>query len=106
MNLICIWGTHGLGKTETVISYAQQNDYTYVYCAPAQFEEMEIFTGPETYDPTPEAPNSGDEYTIYRLNGLFYQFLEHADLDKPGVLILDDFNRAEIVSSKAVCSSC
>lgn len=94
---ICIWGTHGLGKTETVITYAQENDYTYVYCAPAQFEEMGDLHGiPETYDPSPEAPNSGDEYTVYRPPEWLRSAIEHADLDKPGILILDDFNRAEI----------
>jgi MoxR-like ATPase len=93
---ICIWGTHGIGKTQAVITYAQKNEYTYVYCAPAQFEEMGDLHGiPETFDPTPEAPNSGDEYTVYRPPEWLKAAIENADLDKPGLLILDDFNRAE-----------
>jgi len=93
---ICIWGTHGIGKTESVIDFARRNDYTYVYCAPAQFEEMGDLHGiPETYDPTPEDPNNGDEYTVYRPPEWLRSAIEHSDLDKPGFLILDDFNRAE-----------
>ena len=93
---ICIWGTHGIGKTQSVLDFAKQNDWTYVYCAPAQFEEMGDLHGiPETYDPTPEAPNSGDEYTVYRPPQWLKAAIESADLDKPGFLILDDFNRAE-----------
>ena len=37
---VCVWGTHGIGKTESIIDFARRNDYTYVYCAPAQFEEL------------------------------------------------------------------
>ena len=93
---VCVWGTHGIGKTESVISFAKQNGWTYVYCAPAQFEEMGDLHGiPETYDPTPEAPNSGDEYTVYRPPQWLKSAIEHLDTDQPGLLILDDFNRAE-----------
>ena len=62
-----MYGEHGIGKTESIIDFARRNDYTYVYCAPAQFEELGDLHGiPETYDPTPEMPNGGDEYTVYR----------------------------------------
>ena len=37
---ICIWGTHGLGKTQSVVSYARDRGWKMAYCAPAQFEEM------------------------------------------------------------------
>ena len=37
---VCIWGTHGLGKTEIVHEYAKQKNWKLAYCAPAQFEEM------------------------------------------------------------------
>ena len=37
---ICIWGEHGIGKTQTVEDYAITNGYKYAYIAPAQFEEM------------------------------------------------------------------
>ena len=46
---ICVWGTHGIGKTESIIGYAKKHKYTTVYCAPAQFEEMGDLHGiPET----------------------------------------------------------
>ena len=62
---ICVWGSHGIGKTETVMSFAQKHGYAVVYCAPAQFEEMSDLHGlPEIYDPTPELPNNGDEVTL------------------------------------------
>ena len=93
---ICVWGTHGIGKTESVISFAKQKGWTYVYCAPAQFEEMGDLHGiPEAYDPTPEVPNSGDEYTVYRPPQWLKAAIENLDEDQPGLLILDDFNRAE-----------
>ena len=93
---ICIWGTHGIGKTEMVIGLAREKDWPYVYCAPAQFEEMGDLHGiPETFDPTPELPNSGDEYTVYRPPEWLKSAIENIDKDEPGLLILDDFNRAE-----------
>ncbi len=93
---VCIWGPHGIGKTQSVINFAKRNDYTYVYCAPAQFEEVGDLHGiPETYDPTPEMPNSGDEYTVYRPPQWLHSALSNVHPDKPGILILDDFNRAE-----------
>jgi hypothetical protein len=93
---ICIWGTHGIGKTETIISFAEKHKYHYVYCAPAQFEEMGDLHGiPETYDPTPELPNSRDKFTIYRPPEWLKNAIENANMEEPGFLILDDFNRAE-----------
>ena len=93
---ICVWGTHGIGKTELILGIAKKYDWTTVYCAPAQFEEMGDLHGiPETYDPTPESPNSGDEYTVYRPPQWLKSAIDGANLDKPGLLILDDFNRAE-----------
>ena len=37
---ICIWGKHGIGKTEIVQDLAQSKGYQLAYIAPAQFEEM------------------------------------------------------------------
>ena len=93
---ICVWGTHGLGKTESILGFAKKNNWTTVYCAPAQFEEMGDLHGiPEVYDPTPELPNSGDEYTVYRPPQWLKSAIQSVDESKPGLLILDDFNRAE-----------
>lgn len=36
---VCIWGTHGLGKTDTVKAFAKAHGWKFAYCAPAQFEE-------------------------------------------------------------------
>ena len=35
---VCIWGTHGLGKTMLVQDFARKNKWQLAYCAPAQFE--------------------------------------------------------------------
>ena len=94
---ICVWGTHGIGKTETIMSYAQSQGYATVYCAPAQFEEMGDLHGiPEVFDPSPELPNSGDEYTVYRQPEWLRSALDSINTDKPGIFILDDFNRADV----------
>jgi MoxR-like ATPase len=93
---ICVWGTHGIGKTESIISFAERNNYSVVYCAPAQFEEMGDLHGiPETFDPTPESPNSGDEFTVYRPPEWLKAAIQNVDSEKPGLFILDDFNRAD-----------
>ena len=92
---VCLWGTHGIGKTQMVKSFAEDHDWPFAYCAPAQFEEMGDLHGiPETWDPTPEAPNSGDEVTVYRPPEWVPQI--EPDPGKSGILLLDDFNRADI----------
>ena len=92
---VCIWGKHGIGKTEMVIQFAKKNNWPYVYCAPAQFEEMGDLHGiPEIFDPSPDDPNSGDEYTVYRPPAWLRDAIDNIDKSKPGILILDDFNRA------------
>ena len=35
---VCIWGTHGLGKTQLVQDFAKQLGWQFAYMAPAQFE--------------------------------------------------------------------
>jgi MoxR-like ATPase len=93
---ICIWGTHGIGKTETIIDFAQRKGYATVYCAPAQFEEMGDLHGiPEVYDPNPEVPDSDDAYTVYRRPEWLRAALDSVDSNRPGLFILDDFNRAD-----------
>lgn len=87
---VCIWGTHGLGKTELVKSFATSRGWHFAYCAPAQFEEMGDLHGiPTIHDPTPDRPNSGDEYTVFAPP-------EWVPTAKgPGILLLDDINRAD-----------
>jgi hypothetical protein len=87
---VCIWGTHGLGKTQMVKDYATSRGWHLAYCAPAQFEEMGDLHGlPTVHDPTPDKPFSGDEYTIFAPP-------EWVPKETgPGILLLDDINRAD-----------
>ena len=85
---ICIWGTHGIGKTEIALNFARQRDWKVAYCAPAQFEEMGDLHGmPFKIDPDPTV--HGDERTVYMPP-------DWVPKDEgPGLLILDDINRAD-----------
>ena len=85
---LCIWGTHGLGKTEIALELAQKKKWKLAYCAPAQFEEMGDLHGlPFKVDPDPNV--LGDERTVYMTP-------EWVPKDEgPGILLLDDINRAD-----------
>ena len=85
---VCIWGTHGLGKTQIVQDFAKQKQWKFAYCAPAQFEEMGDLHGmPNVIDP--DKSISGDEYTVYSPP-------EWVPTEEgPGILLLDDINRAD-----------
>lgn len=77
---ICIWGTHGIGKTALVENIARRNGWRFVYAAPAQFEEM------------------GDLHGLPVTDGETTRFArpDWAPTDAgPGILLLDDFNRAD-----------
>ena len=85
---VCIWGTHGLGKTQIVSEFAKEKKWNFAYCAPAQFEEMGDLHGmPEVVDPNKDI--IGDEYTVYSPP----QWVPTKD--GPGILLLDDLNRAD-----------
>jgi MoxR-like ATPase len=87
---ICIWGSHGIGKTSLIKDFAQRNGWKFRYCAPAQFEEMGDLHGlPVTHDPDPTV--HGDETTIY----LPPDWVPKAEDSGPGILLLDDINRAD-----------
>jgi MoxR-like ATPase len=87
---ICIWGSHGIGKTSLIKNFAHRNGWKFRYCAPAQFEEMGDLHGlPVTHDPDPAV--HGDETTIY----LPPDWVPKADDTGPGILLLDDINRAD-----------
>jgi MoxR-like ATPase len=87
---ICIWGSHGIGKTSMIKEFAHRNGWKFRYCAPAQFEEMGDLHGlPVTHDPDPTV--HGDETTIY----LPPDWVPKADDSGPGLLLLDDINRAD-----------
>ena len=85
---VCIWGTHGLGKTDIAVNFARQRGWKIAYCAPAQFEEMGDLHGlPFKIDPDPNV--HGDERTVYMPPDWV------PTEDGPGLLILDDINRAD-----------
>ena len=85
---VCIWGTHGLGKTQIVRDYAREKKWKFSYIAPAQFEEMGDLHGmPNVVDP--DETISGDEYTVYSPPDWVPRE------DGPGILLLDDINRAD-----------
>ena len=85
---VCIWGTHGLGKTQIVQDFAKERKWKFSYIAPAQFEEMGDLHGlPHEIDPDPTV--AGDEKTVYLPP-------DWVPKDKgPGILLLDDINRAD-----------
>lgn len=77
---MCIWGRHGIGKTELVEDLAKRNGYDFTYIAPAQFEEM------------------GDLLGMPKIEGDKTVFLPPSWVpteDKPGILLIDDVNRAD-----------
>jgi hypothetical protein len=77
---ICIWGRHGIGKTEIVESLALRNGHQLVYIAPAQFEEMGDLVGM----PAIEAGR-----TVFRAPSWV------PTMPGPGILLIDDVNRAD-----------
>ncbi len=85
---ICIWGTHGLGKTEIAMELARERGWKFAYCAPAQFEEMGDLHGlPERVNGALEKDGSGRTA---------YSPPEWVPTEAgPGILLLDDINRAD-----------
>lgn len=78
---LCIWGTHGIGKTEIVRSFARQKAWKFRSVSPAQFEEMGDLIG---------MPAIEQGRTVLRKP-------DWAPEDfGPGILLLDDFNRADL----------
>ncbi len=77
---VCIWGRHGIGKTELVEAFAKARGYQWAYIAPAQFEEMGDLLGmPQIHDgQTRFAP---PEWVPQQAG--------------PGILLIDDVNRAD-----------
>jgi hypothetical protein len=77
---ICIWGTHGIGKTALVESIAQENGQQFVSIAPAQFEEMGDLIG---------MPAIEGNRTVFRAPDWT------PSQTGPGILLIDDINRAD-----------
>jgi hypothetical protein len=85
---VCLWGSHGIGKTQLVRDFAESRGWGFAAISPAQFEEMNDFHGLPVAAPSTvegEAPR-----TVYATP-------EWVPRGKgPGILLLDDFNRADL----------
>lgn len=77
---ICIWGMHGIGKTQIVEQIARRRGFEFAYIAPAQFEEMGDLVGMPAID---------GEVTVWRPPAWV------PSDEGPGVLLIDDVNRAD-----------
>jgi hypothetical protein len=81
---LCIWGTHGIGKTELVKTFAEQTGKQFIYIAPAQFEEMGDLIG------MPKVELSENQQVT--------RFVAPEWVPKhegPGIFLIDDVNRAD-----------
>jgi len=81
---ICIWGAHGLGKTMIVEDLARSRKWQFAYVAPAQFEEMGDLHG------LPKHARQGERDVT-----LFAPPAWVPTAEGPGILLLDDLNRAD-----------
>lgn len=77
---ICLWGSHGIGKTTLVEELAAKKGFRYAFCSPAQFEEMGDLHG---------LPVQRDGRTVYATPAWV------PEEPGPGILLLDDLNRAD-----------
>jgi len=79
---LCLWGMHGIGKTQLVKEFAHENGCDFRYIAPAQFEEMGDLLG---------MPNVNLEE-----NKTSYIAPDWVPTEEgPGILLIDDVNRAD-----------
>ncbi|WP_341227343.1 AAA family ATPase [uncultured Arcticibacterium sp.] len=82
---ICIWGMHGIGKTELVKQVALNNDFEFTYIAPAQFEEMGDLIG------MPKIELNDEENAVTK----FIPPSWVPNKNGPGIFLIDDINRAD-----------
>jgi hypothetical protein len=78
---ICIWGKHGIGKTQLVEALAKEKNYKFAYIAPAQFEEMGDLIGMPRITEDGKTLFSAPEWVPVE--------------EGPGILLIDDVNRAD-----------
>ncbi len=85
---VCIWGPHGIGKTAVVRDFARHRGWGYVEIAPAQIEELGDLHGL----PTRVAGTTG----AVRDGRTAFLPPEWVPTEPgPGILLLDDLNRAD-----------
>ncbi len=82
---VCIWGHHGIGKTQLVKQLAEDKGYQYTYIAPAQFEEMGDLVGMPKIDESTD----GIRTTTF----IAPEWVPREE--GPGILLIDDVNRAD-----------
>ena len=82
---ICIWGLHGIGKTELVRDLAKARGCAFAYIAPAQFEEMGDLLG------MPKIGTDAEKREVTRF--VAPEWVPRTP--GPGILLLDDVNRAD-----------
>ncbi|MDJ1500291.1 AAA family ATPase [Xanthocytophaga agilis] len=79
---VCIWGRHGVGKTQIVRNVADKLGANFVYIAPAQFEEMGDLVGMPKIDENGQQTHFIPPDWVPRTEG-------------PGIFLIDDVNRAD-----------
>ena len=82
---LCIWGRHGIGKTQIVRDLALEMGAAFAYLAPAQFEEMGDLVG------MPQVETDAQGRKISRFAPPDWAPREEG----PGILLIDDVNRAD-----------
>ena len=82
---VCIWGRHGIGKTQIVRDLAREMGAAFAYLAPAQFEEMGDLVGM----PQVETDEQGRRLSLFAPP----DWAPRAE--GPGILLIDDVNRAD-----------
>lgn len=85
-NPVCIWGMHGIGKTQLVETIAKELGYKFAYIAPAQFEEMGDLVGMPTKEFDVEKNKQVTKWAVP-------DFVPTEE--GPGIFLIDDFNRAD-----------
>ena len=81
----CIWGSHGIGKTDFVEGYARKNGWKFQYFNPGQLEELSDAHGM----PVVEKDTNGAFRTVFASPKWV------PTSEGPGILLLDDLNRAD-----------
>lgn len=82
---VCLWGKHGIGKTELILALAQEKSWPCRVINPAQFEEMGDLIGLPYLDHK-------------EVGGALSRFAPPEWIPQgegPGILLIDDFNRAD-----------